>query len=242
VLNENYLRFSNGDLRADRVDLQSRVAVAIFDALKERDVPVTQLAAGLAEAAKGRHLLAWSPDRDLEALWRKLGASGELDPNGIMVCVENTAANKLDWHINPKVSIKVGLNQDHTFYKGRLTVTITNPALEGPPVNAVEGNDRDGKRALHRTLLAVYLPTSAVNIHSVEVPFTDAGIDGPMKVAGMRLEIERGQTRTVSITFDMPLSQSGALVLPSGRARPVEFDVNGTVVTDAQATPIGWAG
>jgi hypothetical protein len=239
VLNENYLQFGVTEDRGERVDLQSRIAVAIFDALKEREVPVTKLAAGLANAAKGRHLLAWSPVPGLQTMWHKLGASGDLHPNGLMICAENISANKLDWYIEPKVDLEVERNQDHTFYKARLSVTMTNPKLDAAS-RVVAGNHFKDQPGAHRTLLAIYLPTTAVNIRSIQEVFTEAGIDGPMKMVGMRYYLKPGETRTVSITFDMPLSQRGAILLPAGRVKPTSVTVNGRTVTDAHRTLVRW--
>ncbi len=238
VLNENYLRFGDHADRAQRVDLQSEIAVAVFDALKERNVPVTKLAAGLAEAAKGRHLLAWSPDPDLQAIWAKLGADGRLNPFGLMICVQNIAANKLDWYIDPQVDLDIRKTEDASAYLGRMTVRITNPELERTS-QQVEGTYVDIPRA-HRSLVTVLLPTTAFDITSITDKFTDAGIDGPMKVAGMRVTIERGETRTVQIEFKLPLEQPRAVLLPSGRVRPIDVTINGRKVTDAKPKVLKW--
>ena len=56
---------------------QSDVALEIFDALTERDVDAIELAAGLATAAKGRHVLGWAHDDDLQDLFVALGADGK---------------------------------------------------------------------------------------------------------------------------------------------------------------------
>jgi hypothetical protein len=240
VLNENYLRFGQAgpDTREQRLDLQSEIATAVFDALKERDVPITKLAAELATAARGRHLLAWSSDPAMQTIWRKLGADGQLRAQGLMICVQNIAANKMDWYIDPQVSLDVHKTEDASAYLARMTVRITNPELERTSV-PVEGNYVAIPRA-HRSLVTAMLPLAAYDITSITDTFTDAGVDGPMKVAGMRVTIERGETRTLQLEFKMPLELRRVLLMPSGRVRGMEVTVNGRELTDARARLLKW--
>ena len=157
VLNENYLRFATieGD-RGNRVELQGELAKAIFEAFKARNVPIAKLASALRQAAHGRHLLAHSTDPAVESLWRSIGADGSLFPTGLMVAAENVAANKLDWYLQPQVTLNVLPSIDGS-WKARLTVSITNPVLKrtSPQVDGTYDHLTNGT---HRTMLAVYLP------------------------------------------------------------------------------------
>lgn len=239
VLNENYLRFDTiSEGRGNRVELQSALAKAIFDAFKERDVPVAELALGLREAAYGRHLLAHSTDPAVQSLWESIGADGSLDAAGLMVTAQNVAANKLDWYIDPQVTLNVLPDIDGS-WKARLTVRVENPEVErtSPQVDGTYDNLTNGT---HRTMVAVYLPRGAHSIRSLDQPFTEQGYDPPLQMAAKRFEIPRGDGRSVAMEFSLPKNYIGTLIIPSGRVRPVQYTVNGQLVTDAVPTPVFW--
>jgi hypothetical protein len=238
VLNESYITFNNADERGDRVEVQSQLAKRIFDAFKERDVPVSALATALRRAAEGRHLLASSADPDVQALWESIGADGSLLPSGLMVTAQNVAANKLDWYIDPKVTLNVLPGLDGS-WRARLTVTITNPVPER--TSAYIDGFYDGlTNGTHRTMVAVYLPEEAYEIHSLDLPFTEGGDDPPLQMWAKRFEIPRGETRRVALEFRLPPDHTAVAILPSGRVRPVEYEVNGVKLDDSVLTAAFW--
>ena len=55
-----------------------------------------------------------------------------------------------------------------------------------------------------------------------------------------RFEIPRGETRRVALEFSMPKEEVTALILPSGRVRPVEYEVNGVATNDAGYAVAYW--
>jgi hypothetical protein len=239
ILNENYLRFATieGD-RDERMQLQSALATRIFDAFKERDIPVADLAFAMRTAAISRHLLAYSKDAAVQDLWASIGADGVLQPDSLMVTVQNVAANKLDWYINPRVVLNVLPGTDG-YWKARLTVVIENPEVErsSPQVDGTYDGLTNGT---HRALVAVYLPKQAVNVRALDVPFSEYGVDPPLNMAGMRVEIPRGTTRRVALEFSLPKDVVGAQLVPAGRVRPMFYTVNNHTMFDFVVSPITW--
>ena len=69
----------------------------------------------------------------------------------------------------------------------------------------------------------------------------EQGLDPPLHMVGTRITIPLGETVRAAFEFSLPEDQVGAFILPSGRVRPVTFDVNGTEVTDAVVTPVFWS-
>ena len=238
VLNESYITFDNFDERGDRVEVQSKLAKQIFEAFKEREVPVSAMATALQRAAEGRHLLASSADPDVQALWTSIGADGSLSPAGLMVTAQNVAANKLDWYIDPRVTLNVLPAMDGS-WRARLTVTITNPVPDRTS-RYIDGFYDGLTNGTHRTMVAVYLPAAAYGVHSLDLPFSELGDDPPLQMYAKRFEINRGETRRVALEFALPPKNVAALLLPSGRVRPVQFEVNGIDVTDAKPTAVFW--
>jgi hypothetical protein len=224
VLNENYIKFPTDDNDSPRYTLQSRLAGQIFNALNTRNVKFGPLVANLSGTGQGRHIMAWAKDPGLQKIWERAGIDGRLDRNGLMVNLENISANKLDWYITPKVSMRT-LSVKKNLRTVELKVSFTN-AKRTRTSDAIEGIKYDRANGMadgeHRVFLVLYLPKSAFNVASKDPPFVAAGEDGPMKVVGMRYGVKVGESRTVRITFVVPKSQTFRII-PSGRAHPVPF-------------------
>jgi hypothetical protein len=240
ILNTNYLRFDELDERGERVEVQAALAQRIFEAFKERDVPVVDLALALRDAAQGRHLLAQSDDPAVQDLWESVGADGRLEVLDLMVTVQNVAANKMDWFIEPEVILNVLPALDGS-WKGRLTVEVHNP--DPPPEQLspyVDGSYDGDNGGRHRAMVAVYLPRGAYGVRTLDEPFSEEGYDPPLYMAAKRIDIPRGESVRVALEFSLPAEYYGAQILPSGRVRPVPFRVNGIPLTDAVPTPVLW--
>jgi hypothetical protein len=232
---ENYLQFKTDDERDDRLALQSKLGVAAFEAVTTRHIPLPDLAKALLDAAKGRHVLAWSADERAQSLWQLAGVDGSLDPVGLMVNVRNASANKLDFFIRPKVDAKV-----HELQGGARRVTlsitvenpkrdVTSPAVEG------EAYARDNNLPVgsHRVLVNAYLPLAAYDVSSKEKKLEVQGKDGPMRVAGFRHLLELGEKKVFTIEFSIPQEVFDMHLLPSARAFPVPFAWQGKLRDDA---------
>ncbi|CAN5535694.1 hypothetical protein BH20ACT2_BH20ACT2_13670 [soil metagenome] len=240
ILNENYKRFTarGGEEREERTDLQGRLALAIFDSLNQRDVSIPTLAGGLAKVAKGRHLVGWAKDPELQAVFGDLEADGALQPDGLMVTVQNIGGSKLDWYIQPSVGLDVQRVADGT---QRVTIDVSVPNPErGETSRVIEGGTEYVEPGDHRALLGVYLPQAAYDVASPTRGFTRAGVDGPMKAAIMRYEVPYDETDVTRIEFSLPPGADRLTLLPSARVFPVEFTLDGKTYTDAENTEITW--
>ncbi len=225
LLFTNYLLYPTAETSDARRDVQSDVARAAFSALRGGGFSIPDLAEALETDAKGRHLLAWSSNPAEEAMWTKLGADGSLAPNDLMVSVQNVSASKLDFFIQPIVTMQVQQFSDHQ--RVDMYVTVTNPRrpvtsayIEGGTACCVLPGDQ-------RIYLLFYLPASAFNINAYTPEFSTEGSDGPMTVVGMIYIVPYSQTVQVHISFFLPPSLASVTVLPSSRVAPEEYYVNG---------------
>ena len=226
VLNTNYLRFGDGTTqRSSRTELQAAIARSAFEAFKTRDVDLTKLLKKLADRAEGRHLLAYSADRDLEEVWDKISASGRLREDGLLVGVENYDGDKLDFYLHPKIDITVDRVEDGFLLN--LAVTIEN-ARRDPTSAQIEGVSANE----HFVLLDLHVPGSATTIASLDKPWGAIGADPPMKAANLIYDVPIGTTRTMRFQVVVPPSQTSITVLPSARAAPMLWTFNGTLVVD----------
>jgi hypothetical protein len=229
VLNGDYVRYPlNFDAR---VSLQGRLASEAFKAISSRHVPVTKLAQALANAAKGRHVLAWSADPVVESLWKQVGATGSIADDDFLVAVENVAANKMDWYVNPTVEMTSARQADATT-KVTLDLTIANPTVQNAPAYVLGDDFKRGKPGQYRAMVAFYLPNQASTVGSVH-GFYAGSFDGPMKVALMELVVPMGSSETVEVTFLLPAGLNAVNLIPSARARPMTYSINGTRFDDA---------
>ncbi|MEY2449140.1 MAG: hypothetical protein QOH79_2616 [Acidimicrobiaceae bacterium] len=233
LLHSNYLKFGTNDVRSGRQDEQSKVATAIFQAMNDRTFSIPAVAGVLADAAKGRHLQAWSRDPAEQVLWEKLGADGALHDDQLGVLVTNVSANKLDFFIDPTISITTApLGTRDT--RVRLRLTIANPRRNANRTSPyIEGDGEFVPTGDHLAYVLFYLPAAAFNIENREPGFGTAGTDGPMNVAGMTYVIAQGETRTVEVDFTLPNSHTAIELLPSARLRPERYTINGRPYTDA---------
>lgn len=222
VLNQPYLDFDTIGERAERLDAQSELANALFEAIGERNVDLLDVVAALQRAAGGRHLMAWSRDPVLQDLYDSFGASGTVASFDTLVSFQNTAANKLDWYIRPTVAVEAEPLVATDEWLVTLTATITNPdgIVTSDYIDGLRPELPDG---LHRTLLTVQVPDVATGIDLRDRTVTEFGEDGISTVVGTRFTVPRGDTEAVTVRFRLPANFAGLRVLPSARVAPVPW-------------------
>jgi hypothetical protein len=227
LLYRNYLRFAEqgGAVRAQRAELQGRVGQAVFKALDERPADLGRLFGTLRYIVQGRHLMGWSADTNEELLWERAGAAGQLDTEGLQVSLVNRSANKLDYHLKPKVVVRTRRAPGGD-RRVRLEITTAN-LPRSPTTPAVEGR----VPTQHYNDLVLYLPQNSSDIQTDARPFTRTGEEGGMRVVVSPLYLDLGSTVTVAIEFTIPKGQPVHL-LPSGRAAPIPYTVGKRTVTD----------
>ena len=239
VLNENYKLFETAEDKPERVSYQGDIASAVFESLTERDVPAALLADTLLTSSKGRHVMLWSKDPDVQAVWEELLVAGELPAEGLMICFQNYAANKLDWYLEPEAALDVSLLPSGD-YRARLTMTMDVPSradlADASPYILGPSPDTQG------TFLTVHLPRAAYDITTPDRGgFRTKGIDGPLQVRTFLTDVPLGSTLSRTVEFSLPREVSALVLLPSARVEPLSLRVDDAVtVTDQVATGISW--
>lgn len=230
VLHDLYVRFE-GEVRERRLEF-ARLAGETFQALDRPRVKANRLAAGLADATAGRHLLAWSRRAEDQAAWTRLGADGALERDGLLVSVQNHSGNKLDWFVRPEVSATV-TDRPGGWKRVHLRVRITNAASYDEPAYII-GNGTYAPVALYRSLVAFHLPGWAANVEIAPGAPAMVGPEGAMRVIGARIDVPLGETVTVDVSFSAPPGNDALTILPSGRAFPVSYRFEGFATDDAK--------
>lgn len=235
VLNQTYIDFEDVP-RALRRDAQSDLANKLFEAIEERDVDLLDIVAALQRAAEGRHLMAWSRDPVLQDMFESLEIAGDVDPTDTLVSVQNTAANKLDWYIEPRVDV-TAVRADEEHWRVTVETTVEHPERE-LTAKYIDGPYWDDGR--HRTLVTTQVPATATELDMPDERISEYGFDGTSWVVGTRFELPRGETRTITTTYLLPRTVPGMRVLPSARVDPVPWTVNGVAFDDAAPIGIGF--
>ncbi len=224
-----------------RIDALDTLAHLALGNLTGANLDVVPMAADLARASSGRHVLLWTADPSTEAAWVHLGVAGRIGPDAMALSVENTGGNKLD----PYLSVTSHL--DHQGAGGRTNFTLrvqidnhTPPNL--PPYVAGPAAGTDEMRGDYLGLVAVNLPGNA---HDVRVPgqpkLPVAGRDGPTSVVAAAVRVAVGGRATMVVTFSLPGQHGHAEVMPSARIPPTTWTVGrGERFTDENAHLMTW--
>jgi hypothetical protein len=197
----------------------------VFKALEERPADLGRLFGALKYTVRGRHLMGWSADPAEELVWERAGAAGQLNTEGLQISLVNRSANKLDYHLKPRVVVRTRRAPGG---ERRVRLEITTANLPRSPTSpAVEGRTPQQ----HYNDLVAYLPQNASDVMTDGKPFSRSGNEGGMRVLVAPLYLDLGATVTVDIEFTIPKDQPIHL-LPSGRAAPIPYRVGSRTVTD----------
>lgn len=235
VLNQTYIDY-NDVQRSLRRDAQSELANELFEAIEERDVDLLDVVAALQRAAEGRHLMAWSRDPVLQEMFESLDIDGGVESFETLVSVQNTAANKLDWYIDPSVDVTTE-RADDDHWRVTIETTVDHPDRE-LGMTYIDGPYWDDGR--HRMLLTTQVPAEATQLTMPDEQVSEYGFDGTSWVIGTRFELPVGETRTVTTSYLLPRETPGMRVLPSARVKPVPWTINGARFDDATVREIGF--
>jgi hypothetical protein len=226
LLFRNYLEFQDIADNEERKSLQSEIATAAFEALNTRDYSVFELADSMTTMARSRHFLGWSQDPSENELWQLIGADGHTEPDDLLVEVGNLGASKLDYF----VTVDVDLTTEERDYDrhATLAVTITNPVREETSPYIEGFSPLIESPGEHVAWVLFFLPQYARNITAEDFPgFGAAGPDGPLFASGVVVHVPVGESRTYTISFDLPVLKDEITILPSARIQPTNWTIDG---------------
>jgi hypothetical protein len=241
LMHDQYLGLELSDqanaLRRDRLGTLARSTV---DALENRQVSLSSLATAVADAAAGRHILAWSPDPAQQRAWQQVGVAGQLTAPDLMAAVINRGGNKLDQYLS--VSSRLSSAPDGPNTAFTLEVTLANRAPLSDPDYIIGPYPRSG-----------YLPGEYVGLLAVNVPgeaFGDQvvgyktlaaeGPEGPTWLMAAPFTLLSGASTTLTVRFVMPGRHGSITVLPSARVPAVPWRFGHTAFTDSSPRRLSW--
>jgi hypothetical protein len=224
------------DARHDQLGV---LAATIFDQLQGSGTSVTSLATALAQAAAGRHLVAWSSNPSIETAWQASGAGGTVAPDGVLLSLINDDANKLDPY--QQIAARLTTARDGRDTRLTVAVTFTNQTPPGLSSYAAQGGDGALPAGSYVGTATLDFPGTAglarVDRAAVAVQGHDYGSD----VIGVPVQLTPGQSTTVTWTFVLSGAHGQVLIEPSARVPPVTWQgPHGMLFTDADAHAVAW--
>lgn len=240
LLHDQYLRFPADVEIAARREQLGAVAQAAFGAVNTGSVSLPRLAAGLAWAAGGRHLLVWSANPERQAEWATAGLDGGLRADSLLVSVLNRSGTKLDPFL--AVSADLAFSAEGPDTRATLRVRVVNqvpPGLPhyvaGPRVGSGVGKD------VYRGIVTATIPGFArdARVEGRE-QLTVAGTDGPTRVVGIQLDVAPGQEQVVVVRFLLPGHQGSLVVEPGARVPATEWQAEATEWSDERSRRVAW--
>jgi hypothetical protein len=211
--------------RGDRLRAVARAALDALARTADLDVEGT---ADLTASAGGRHLLAWSSEPAHQRAFEDAGIDGDVPPDGLLVSVVNRGGNKLDWFLD--VTARVTVDSDTATATDHVAVTLdlhnrVDPLMESRYVAGP--SDPSLAAGQYLGVVTLTIPAAAENATAAGGEVVVAGNDGDATLLGARVVVDPGARTTTTFRFDLPRDHPALEPQPSGRARPIEWQVSG---------------
>jgi hypothetical protein len=218
LLHDQYLAYPDeaADQSARREQL-GVIAASALDAMDRGNYHLGPLASGLAAAARGRHVLAWSSrPGELEG-WKAAGISGSLSSDSMMVSVLSRGGNKLD-HFLP-MTVHLELHPSGSSTLGVVRIGLKNQTPDGQPTYVAGPHPDSGVgRNVYKGIVAVDLPARAGDVTiDGNPPLRALGRDGPAQVIASEVTLDQGQTTDVIVRFRLSGRKGSFRVEPDAR-------------------------
>jgi hypothetical protein len=243
----NVVKFLSLDVYAkypdatDKNAFVSQLVAEIFSRLQAGKFDLASLLSVAGTVPTADRVLAWSPHDDIEAQIAEAGLDGVLPeaPGPVAaVAVNNGGGNKLEQFLHTTIDYQLGTcNPDRDTRDAMMTITLTNDApTSGLPAYVTPREDfdfdEDDPVGSNLELVSVYLPVGAADGDTAiddEEEYAYQGIERERPLLVFSLEINPGQTRTITVPWEEPTVGSDVTDMLSSNPR---------VLTQASLNPI----
>lgn len=240
LLHEQYLRFPAYEDKPERREGLGSIAGAIFTALDAGKWSLSKLAAGLGDAAGGRHLLMWAADGSQHSAWQTLGVDGSLGEDSLLLSVLNRGGNKLDPFLRVEAELAMASVAGET--EVTVTVRLENRVPTGEPSYIAGPHPDSGVgEGVYVGIFTLNVPGAAHDgrIDGVE-QLAVQGDDGPTRVLGFQFELPRAGQRTIVARFRLPDGAGSIRVEPSARVPATPWRSGSSTWRDTSSRIVSW--
>jgi len=245
VMLRQYLGLTGYPDQATRRDRLSEIAHGALDNLNKGGWHAADLIDQLRGAARGRHLLAWSPLGAEQAGWAAAGIDGALDSDSVLVGLHNRGGNKLDQFINVQGSVETEAAAGGWSVTLRLKLRNVTPATGLPQyvVGPYPGSI-GGAAGLYQAYAVFELPQFAGSIRletdGKPSQMVTAGPDGQSQVVAAYIQIPAGKSLTVVARFTAPRRDRSLLFASSARVPAIAWTAPNLAWSDDIARRVVW--
>lgn len=245
LLHDQYLELPEAGApgEADQARRRERLgdlAGAALRALDSGRYDAGVLATELADAAGGRHLLAWSADPAQQEAWEAAGISGALSSESLLVSVLNRGGNKLDRFLD--VSSRLTLRPVFGGTDVVVKVRLANRTPDGEPWYVAGPAPGSGLApGEYLGIVSVNVPAAADDVRIDGGPVLVArGPDGPSQVIAVPVVVPAGSSRAIVVRFRLPRGPGSLQVEPSARIPPTQWSMGDVRWRDDAVHTVPW--
>ena len=240
LLHDQYVGVSYADDQDDRRERLGDLARATVDRLDAGQADPAELADALAEAARGRHVLAWARPRSQADAWTAAGVTGTFDDNSVLAAALNLGGNKLDQFLEVDGHVDVSDQDEGGDASVTLELVLRNQVPPGEPEYVAGPHpDIDAAPGTYTGVVSFSLPGAAQDL---EIDGGDkivaSGTDGPSAVVATEVTIAAGAERKVTARFRLPRRVSTLMFEPSARVPSIEWSGPSDTWNDSDAQVI----
>jgi hypothetical protein len=222
VLMDRAYRELGGNTDARNSYLRSSTK-AVFDKMLTPGTDVVSVLTSLAQPAVRSHLMMWSPDSKVNAVFDQAGVTGPLagaDPLSIGVFTTNADASKLDYFLHRQVVVTDACQGNGS----RVTLVLRNDSPRSVP--AYSANKLAGQRPTdHTVTVSWFLPDQRGLLRVTVDGATRAyalGPEGDWRVVRLSVTIPRGHTTKVGLELSGAYVPVGSVLQqPGASSSPV---------------------
>jgi hypothetical protein len=240
LLHDQYVEHAEDPDQARRREELGEIAAAVINAIDDRDWSVAEMARTLGEAARGRHILAWSKRAAEQRAWRSAGVDGTLEPNSVLVGILNRGGNKLDRFLDVDVAAETRARGEAREVVLRVALRNTVPRGE-PDYITVGPSDNGLAEGEYGGIVAVTLPGAVAEARTDGYEtYAAAGRDGPTNVVAPAVRLARGASATLVFRFTVPTALGSLRIEPSARVPATRWRYRDQQWTDREARNAEW--
>ncbi len=228
LLHDLYTSLPASSQQITRHELVAAAADAVLARLKHGSgINLIQLGQELFNAAAGRHFILYSSNSFEEGLFIKDGFGGVVDSSNpsrtFHIAVENATATKLDYFIQPKITMNVNLTKyGNAIIDTSITVTNSAPIGAKPSYQLGPDNINSTKPGEYVGRVEFWGPQNSEQFNSVS--------ESGLRLNEIPFIVEPGNQTTLHMQTIIPDAiRNGTLTLrfvPQPRLNPVEYTIN----------------
>jgi hypothetical protein len=240
-LHDQYLAFNTKGTNATRRDFLAGVVEQLITRLNAAHVSQDALGRALADAAAGRHLLAWSAHTDVQRAWSSLGVGGVVPDDSVTFALQNRGGNKLDYFQNVSAIAKAKVSRAGNDISMDFVITNSAPLGEPAYILGPQPGSIVTKAGEYAGIASINVPAKATDVRLTGGDFAlVSGPDGNTQVVSQWLQIPRGGVRRLHLRFRLPANMRTLTIEPSARQPGVLWHIGSLAWTDTKAQTITW--